>query len=47
MSEVGTFPYGESQYTATGPFGRTWVFTQSIEDVTPTDWGAQVGPPAP
>lgn len=33
------FPYGERQYGAVDPWGRRWVFTQSIADVAPEDWG--------
>jgi uncharacterized glyoxalase superfamily protein PhnB len=33
--------YGERQYTATDVAGRSWVFTQSIADLDPTDWGAR------
>lgn len=37
------FPYGERQYTAVDPGGHRWTFSQSISDVDPTSWGAQVG----
>ena len=37
---VGAFPYGEHQYTAVDYAGRTWVFSQSVADVAPRDWGA-------
>ena len=33
--------YGERQYTATDHAGRSWIFTQSIADLDPTDWGAR------
>lgn len=33
--------YGERQYSATDFAGRTWIFTQSIADLDPTDWGAR------
>lgn len=35
-------PYGERQYTATDPTGRTWVFTESVADIDPTSWGATI-----
>jgi uncharacterized glyoxalase superfamily protein PhnB len=40
VSDIGEFPYGERQYTATDFAGRTWVFTESVADVAPADWGA-------
>jgi hypothetical protein len=43
VSEIGEFPYGERQYTATDFAGRAWVFTESIADVAPADWGASTG----
>jgi|SRR6266568_3918179 len=33
------FPYGERQYRAEDPGGHHWVFSQSIADVDPKDWG--------
>ena len=36
-------PYGERQYVATDPWGRTWVFSQSVADVDPATWGAVEG----
>lgn len=40
VTDIGAFPYGERQYTATDFAGRTWVFTESVADVAPGDWGA-------
>lgn len=34
------FPYGERQATVRDFSGRAWVFTQSVADVDPADWGA-------
>jgi len=34
------FPYGERQYSVRDPEGHTWVFSQSVDDVDPADWGA-------
>jgi uncharacterized glyoxalase superfamily protein PhnB len=34
-----TYPYGERQYTAVDPGGHVWTFSQSVEDVNPSDWG--------
>lgn len=32
-------PFGERQYTAEDFAGRQWVFSQTIADVAPEDWG--------
>lgn len=40
VTDIGSFPYGERQYTAIDLAGRTWVFTESVADVAPADWGA-------
>lgn len=40
VSEPADLPYGERQYAARDHAGRTWVFTQSVADVAPEDWGA-------
>jgi hypothetical protein len=32
-------PFGERQYTAEGPGGHRWTFSQSIADVDPVSWG--------
>ncbi len=40
VGPIGEFPYGERQYTAVDFAGRTWVFTQSVADVDPYEWGA-------
>jgi uncharacterized glyoxalase superfamily protein PhnB len=34
-----TYPYGERQYAAEDPAGHRWVFTQSVDDVHPSEWG--------
>jgi uncharacterized protein (DUF952 family)/uncharacterized glyoxalase superfamily protein PhnB len=38
------FPYGERQYGAEDLAGHHWVFSQSIADVAPEDWGGTSGP---
>lgn len=43
VSDLEDHPYGERQYTATDFAGRSWVFTQSIADLDPADWGATTG----
>jgi len=37
------YPYGERQYSAADPTGRTWTFSQSIADIDPRDWGGVPG----
>ena len=34
--------YGDRRYTAVDPEGHKWFFAESIADVTPEDWGAEV-----
>lgn len=43
-----TYAYGERQYSAVDPAGHRWVFSQSVADVDPSDWGGQriTGPDA-
>lgn len=41
VGDVHDYMYGERQYTAVDLSGRSWVFTQSIADVAPEEWGAQ------
>jgi uncharacterized glyoxalase superfamily protein PhnB len=37
------FLYGEWQHTARDPSGRTWVSTQTIDDLAPEEWGGVPG----
>jgi len=34
-----TYPYGERQYPAQDFAGHAWVFSQSLDDVHPSQWG--------
>jgi uncharacterized glyoxalase superfamily protein PhnB len=43
VGAVGEHRYGERQYTATDHAGRRWVFSESVADVDPRDWGAVLG----
>jgi len=36
-----TYPYGERQYGARDFAGHAWVFTQTLADVDPADWGGE------
>ncbi len=42
ISEPTDFPYGERQYTAQDPSGHEWTFSETVEDVAPSDWGGQL-----
>lgn len=37
------FPYGERQFTVTDLAGNSWMFSQTIADVAPEDWGGESG----
>lgn len=40
VSEANDHFYGERQYSAVDPSGRLWLFSQSIADLDPSEWGA-------
>ncbi len=40
-----TFPYGERQYGAVDLGGHRWLFSQSVADVDPADWGGALVEP--
>lgn len=42
VSTPTTYPYGERQYAAQDLAGHWWVFSQSIEDVHPAQWGGEL-----
>jgi uncharacterized glyoxalase superfamily protein PhnB len=42
LHEPQIFPYGEKQYSAEDPAGHVWVFSQSVADVDPADWGGEL-----
>ncbi len=39
LMEPRDFDYGERQYTAEDPAGHQWTFSETLEDVHPSDWG--------
>jgi len=41
VDEPDDKPYGERQYRAIDFAGHPWVFTQSIADVAPEEWGGE------
>jgi len=43
LSPPNTCPFGERQYSVEDLEGYRWTFSQSVADVSPEDWGAQVG----
>ena len=42
VSAPTTYPFGERQYGARDFAGHHWVFTQSVADVDPADWGGEL-----
>ena len=36
-----TYPYGERQYATQDLAGHWWVFSQSVDDVAPSQWGGE------
>ncbi|MGO4533441.1 VOC family protein [Leifsonia sp. 2MCAF36] len=45
LSEPATHSYGERQYAAADLAGHRWMFTQSIADVAPEEWGGSTVDP--
>ena len=39
MGAPTTYPYGERQYAAQDLVGHRWVFSQTVADVDPNEWG--------
>lgn len=37
-----THPYGERQYGAQDLAGHRWVFSESVQNVCPNDWGGEL-----
>jgi uncharacterized glyoxalase superfamily protein PhnB len=33
------YPFGERQYSAEDPGGHQWIFSQTIANINPQDWG--------
>jgi uncharacterized glyoxalase superfamily protein PhnB len=42
LQEPATHMYGERQYTVEDFAGYRWTFSQTVADVDPADWGADV-----
>ena len=45
LMEPTDFEYGERQYTAEDPFGHQWIFSQTLRDVAPEEWGGETVEP--
>jgi len=43
VAEPASHMYGERQYSAEDVEGNRWTFTQSVADVAPESWGAEIG----
>ena len=42
LTEPTDFEYGERQYSAEDPAGHRWVFTETLADVDPQEWGGEL-----
>jgi uncharacterized glyoxalase superfamily protein PhnB len=42
LMEPIDFEYGERQYTAADLAGHQWTFSETLEDVDPSDWGGEL-----
>ncbi len=45
-SEPTDFPYGERQFSVTDPWGHHWIFSETIADTAPEDWGGSTVAPS-
>jgi uncharacterized glyoxalase superfamily protein PhnB len=41
VMEPTDFEYGERQHQAEDPGGHQWLFTQTLSDTAPEDWGGE------
>jgi uncharacterized glyoxalase superfamily protein PhnB len=39
LMEPTDFEYGERQYAAEDPAGHRWIFSETLRDVAPEEWG--------
>jgi uncharacterized glyoxalase superfamily protein PhnB len=42
VTPIATHPYGERQFTVKDFAGHKWNFTQTVENVEPATWGAEL-----
>jgi uncharacterized glyoxalase superfamily protein PhnB len=46
LMEPTDFEYGERQYSAEDPAGHRWIFSETLRDAQPEEWGGTTaGPP--
>jgi len=41
-TEPATYPYGERQYSVEDFAGYSWIFSQSVADIDPEEWGRTI-----
>jgi uncharacterized glyoxalase superfamily protein PhnB len=41
LAEPQTYEYGERQFTAEDPAGHQWVFSETVADMAPEEWGGE------
>jgi uncharacterized glyoxalase superfamily protein PhnB len=39
INPLADYPYGERQYSVEDPGGHRWIFSQTIANTNPEDWG--------
>ena len=44
LMEPTDFEYGEGQYEAEDPAGHRWIFSETLRDVAPEEWGGESQP---
>ena len=42
VSAPQSYPYGERQYSARDPTGYLWIFSETVRDVEPREWGGEL-----
>jgi uncharacterized glyoxalase superfamily protein PhnB len=45
LEEPTDFEYGERQYLAEDPSGHQWLFSETLRDVAPEEWGGELVTP--
>ena len=45
LEEPTDFEYGERQYLAADPAGHQWLFSETLADVAPEEWGGELVAP--
>jgi uncharacterized glyoxalase superfamily protein PhnB len=47
LKEPTDYEYGERQYEAEDPAGHRWIFSETLRDVAPEEWGGETVRPDP